>query len=247
MPLQASRVLKTFKYAMYFDGVDDYVVNTGFNWSVLQNGYTIAIWLNTADKSSDIIRHYSTPRGYYYLAYTSEYTRIGVVSRSTDTNEYIEINQKSNSNPPNMFNHAVFTWNTTQGCWYANGVLDRCISDTRTGKGMAYTGFYIGKPYGTDWYQGYIEQLLIYSRVLSDSEVQWNYLYRDNPVRNGLVLWLQADPNNVKDIDNDGILEWIDLSGYNNHGKIYGGASLVQLVKPAIRILPKARLNNILR
>jgi hypothetical protein len=89
-------------------------------------------------------------------------------------------------------------------------------------------------------------QLLVYTRALSDSEVQWNYLYPENPVRDGLVLWLSADPNNVKDLDNDGVLEWIDLSGYGNHGKIYG-ASLVQLVKPATRILPKARILNKLR
>jgi len=83
--------------------------------------------------------------------------------------------------------------------------------------------------------------ILIYSRALSDSEVQWNYQYPDNPVRNGLVLWLQAHPDYVKDIDGDGRLEWLDLSGFNNHGKIYG-AQLVQLVKTPARALTPARV-----
>jgi len=83
--------------------------------------------------------------------------------------------------------------------------------------------------------------ILIYSRALSDSEIRWNYLYSDNPVRNGLVLWLQADPQYVKDIDGDNILEWIDLSGYNNHGKIYG-AQLVQLIKTSVRALKPVRV-----
>jgi hypothetical protein len=84
-------------------------------------------------------------------------------------------------------------------------------------------------------------QLLVYSRALEDSEIQWNYLYPDNPIRNGLVLWLQASPENIRDIDGDGVPEWVDLSGNNNHGKVYG-AGLVQLVKPPARALLPARV-----
>ena len=77
-------------------------------------------------------------------------------------------------------------------------------------------------------------QLLIYSRVLSDSEIAWNYWNPDNPVRNGLVIWLQADPQYIMDIDGDGVLEWVDLSGSGNHGKIYG-ARLVELIRTPAR------------
>jgi len=101
---------------------------------------------------------------------------------------------------------------------------------------------YIGSVKGSDrFFQGYITQVLLYSRALSDSEIQWNYQYPDKPIRNGLVLWLQADPQYIKDVDGDGILEWIDLSGYNNHGKIYG-AQLVQLIKTPARALTPARV-----
>jgi hypothetical protein len=241
MPLSAKRVLRTFRYAMYFDGIDDYVLNAGFNWSVLQGGYTIVLWLNAVDRDGHIVRHYITPQGYYYIAYSSAYKRLSVLSRSTDTNELYIADQSTYKNQPNVFNYAVLTWDTALGCWYANGVPDRCVSDLRTGKGIAYTGFYIGRPYGAPWYCGYIFQLLIYSRVLSGSEIAWNYNNPDNPVRNGLVLWLQAHPAYIKDIDGDGVLEWIDLSGFNNHGKIYG-AQLVELVKTAKRVLTPARV-----
>jgi len=101
---------------------------------------------------------------------------------------------------------------------------------------------------GTEKMQVMQYQLLIYKdKALSDSEVEWNYKYPDNPIRDKLFVWLRADPNNIRDIDGDGVLEWIDLSGYNNHGKIYGGAQLVQPVKSAIRILPKARILKVLR
>jgi hypothetical protein len=60
------------------------------------------------------------------------------------------------------------------------------------------------------------------------------------------VLWLQADPSDVKDIDGDGILEWLDLSGYNNHGKIYG-AQLVELIKTPPRLLTPLRTLQVVR
>jgi hypothetical protein len=130
------------------------------------------------------------------------------------------------------------------GSWlggYLNGVLRVSRSDVPPTGGNT-VDLYIGS---TIWRTlnilGYIAQVLIYSRTLSSSEILWNYSNPDNPVRNGLVLWLQADPNYVKDIDGDGVLEWVDLSGNNNHGKIYG-ARLVQLIKSPTRTLSPARI-----
>ena len=87
----------------------------------------------------------------------------------------------------------------------------------------------------------YIPIVRIYSRALSAEEVSQNYVNSLSPVRNGLVLWLQAHPDNVKDVDGDGVLEWVDLSGYGNHGKIYG-ATLVEVVKSPARVLSPARV-----
>jgi hypothetical protein len=83
-------------------------------------------------------------------------------------------------------------------------------------------------------------QLLIYTRALTDSEITWNYNNPDNPVRSGLVVWLQAHPDNIRDIDGDGVPEWLDLSGFSNHGKIYG-ARLVELIKTPARTLTATR------
>jgi len=106
---------------------------------------------------------------------------------------------------------------------------------------MSFTGYYIGRNLFWGWFQGYISQLLIYSRVLSADEILWNFSNPGDPVRNGLVLWLQADPQYVRDVDGDGLLEWLDLSGANNHGKVYG-ARLVELVKSPARTLAPARV-----
>ena len=61
-----------------------------------------------------------------------------------------------------------------------------------------------------------------------------------------MVLWLQAHPDYIRDIDGDGVLEWVDLSGYNNHGKIYG-AQLVELVKARSRVLKPVRVLGVAR
>jgi hypothetical protein len=94
-------------------------------------------------------------------------------------------------------------------------------------------------------FKGYIYGIYIYNRVLSYDEVVALYRFPDNPPRQGLVLWYKADPQFVKDIDGDGVLEWVDRSGKGHHGKIYG-AQLVQVSDgdyllfnkaPSIRIL----------
>jgi len=241
MPLTARRALRTFRYAVYFDGVDDYVANTAFSWSALQRGFTIALWLNPAVKTGDVLRHLSAPLGYFQIAYDSAPRRLYFATRSTDTSELLAIGTSADSVRPNVFTNAALTWNTAVGCWYVNGALDVCVSDRRSGKGMGYTGYYIGRSLFWGWFSGYVAQVLIYSLILSNSEIQWNYQHPDNPIRNGLVLWLQADPAYIRDINGDGVLEWIDLSGFGNHGKIYG-ARLVQLTKTPARALEPARV-----
>jgi len=66
-------------------------------------------------------------------------------------------------------------------------------------------------------------QLLVYNRVLSQSEIIHNYRNPNNPVRDGLILWLDA-----RNVSGN---KWYDLSGYGNHGTIYG-AIQVSLPNP---------------
>jgi hypothetical protein len=67
--------------------------------------------------------------------------------------------------------------------------------------------------------------ILVYSRSLSDSEVTWNYNNPNNPIRDGLVLWLDARACDAsRNI-------CYDLSGNNNHGTMYN-VSIVTLPSP---------------
>jgi len=61
---------------------------------------------------------------------------------------------------------------------------------------------------------GTIALVRIYNRVLSEDEVRWNYLHPDNPVRDGLVLWLKMDEGEGTKV--------FDYSGNDNDGTIHG-------------------------
>ena len=82
---------------------------------------------------------------------------------------------------------------------------------------------------------GYIAFVRIYNRALSDSEITHNYYFPNDPVRDGLVLWLHWDSIDIE----NGI--WYDKSGYDNHGTIYG-ATLVDIIKSPTRILSPTRI-----
>ncbi|MCC6050947.1 MAG: DUF2341 domain-containing protein, partial [Thermofilum sp.] len=68
---------------------------------------------------------------------------------------------------------------------------------------------------------GYISQVLVYNRSLSTAELQQNINNPSTPSRNGLVLWLRADPSYLYDLNWDGYVDWIDLSGNGNHGTLF--------------------------
>jgi hypothetical protein len=70
----------------------------------------------------------------------------------------------------------------------------------------------------------------VYNRSLSASEITaW---LPETPVGGDLVMYYYAHPQFVHDVDNDGVLEWLDLSGNNRHAKLRGGAAPQWFVEP---------------
>jgi hypothetical protein len=83
----------------------------------------------------------------------------------------------------------------------------------------------------------YVEQHLwyvafaVYNRSLSASEVAaWR---PEAPAGGDLVMYYYAHPQFVRDIDGDGVLEWLDPSN-NRHAKLRGGAAPQWFVEPAV-------------
>jgi hypothetical protein len=252
-------------YVWYFNGVNNYVVIplTVYGWS----GITIQEWLypfhpkaNNAYSKFSMIGDYGTdyPSVFWVTNNRYDYTSLGLLFvtrkpdgargyygfsifayRNTWVNTawrfrlsdrafvgYINGGRVYSATIPST-EYTVLEWNPDTATYpsrYKQFVLGANVSGGDNMKLMQY-------------------QLLIYTRDLSDSDIAWNYNYPDNPIRNGLVLWLQAHPAYIKDIDNDGRLEWIDLSGYGNHGKIYG-ATLQQIVLNQKRTLSPERIQT---
>jgi hypothetical protein len=234
MPLSPARVLRTFRYAMFFDGVDDYVL-VPYSSSIDFSGsrqLTFCGWINMVSPTRGDI--------YVFLFDGTDYW--SVFWRASDDTPYFQwvgvdgvtraFLRSGLRLLRSTFHHICFSMDFTgsrESVKVVDGVLQtRGITTPMFGELNRNTRF----PETT--FNGYIAQIQLYSRALSDSEIVFNYNNPDNPIRNGLVLWLQAHPDYIKDIDGDGLLEWIDLSGNNNHGKIYG-ATLVKLIRDPVR------------
>jgi hypothetical protein len=110
--------------------------------------------------------------------------------------------------------HVAFTYDGTRIFSYVNGELrDQYTVTLNTVDGGTFT---IAKGvYSTYQYmQGILSNMQVYSRALSESEIQRNMRNVGNPVREGLVLWLpfiEGVGTSVK-----------DYSGNNNNGTVYG-------------------------
>jgi hypothetical protein len=234
MPLTAGRVLRTFRYAVYLDGVDDYVSLFTTNFP----SFTIMVWARLATPAWPLPGYRAiVSKGWPYGSggvggiYVIGFNNYGGIFRDSAGN----VVEAWSSNAPSLYESFRSIAVTSEFKFYVDGVL--LSSPTRVNPLNTNTlPWNIGRDPGhvTRVFPGYIAQVLFYSSVLSYSEIAWNSNYPGSPVRNGLYVWLRADPQYIKDIDGDGVLEWLDLSGNNNHGKIYG-ATLVQLIRSPVR------------
>jgi hypothetical protein len=244
MPLAPTRTLRIpSRYAMSFDGVDDYV-SIPHNSSIEFDGtkpFTVMFWAKPA--AYDGVWRFVLSKRYIDAS-----GRQGWEIHHHATSNVLRL-QRFTDSTGNLLGIAytpdiwqVFAW-TYDGSSIKGYLNVGSISSTNLIKAGTANLIIAWTSYGS---KDIINEVCIYNRALSADEISWNYQNFYNPVRAGLVLCLIADPQYIKDIDNDGILEWIDLSGLGNHGKIFG-ATLVDLFKrpvrtlPAIRTLPVAR------
>jgi len=247
MPLAPTRTLMIpCRYALSFDGIDDRVVVLDNATLRITGDLTIVVWFYRIGGTRhalvskhylyeyDLVAEVTEAVSFYHGNGSSYETIYGLVPNGAPYRQWVNFTLVRTLNPKKIYG-------------YKNGTLSGSASYTYTvASGTTNVG--IGARTVTLYYYtyGYISQVLIYNRALSSSEIWLNYLNMFNPVRDGLVLCLIADPQYVKDIDNDGRLEWIDLSGYNNHGKIYG-AKLVDLYKAPVRALSAVRTMPVAR
>jgi hypothetical protein len=225
---------------MSFDGVDDYVSLP----RVVQDDFTIECWVKTTQTAAT--GHWWRGRGLvdgevFGIVNDFGTALVGRKFAFGTGNPDITITSIKDIND-SIWHHCTATRVKNTGTLkvYVDGALENAslggtqslTSPPRLTIGCLQVNL--------NYFNGLIAEVRIYNRALSASEIQWNYQNFYNPVSDGLVLCFIADPQYIRDIDGDGRLEWIDLSGYNNHGKIYG-ATLVDLYKAPVRALSSVR------
>jgi hypothetical protein len=113
---------------------------------------------------------------------------------------------------------------------YLNGRLIAQMTFSGQRGGVSNSAFRLGGGgVGADQ-QLWIVAFAAYSRALSATEVAvWR---PDAPVGGSLLMYYYAHPQFVRDVNNDGVLDWLDLSGNSRNARLRGGASLQWFVEP---------------
>jgi len=234
MSTPPTRGIRVFRYAVLFDGVDDYAVIQDIDLTE----FTVEVYftLNQVSWPSPLWRPIVS-KGYHTNAmgvgglYILTPTYATCFLRDVNGNTY-----SAESSIPNL----LFTWRhiviTSEASLYIDSSLIRRVDVTAPINSNNYPWTIGRDPIETVRIipRSHVSVVRMYSRVLTVDEIRRNMLIPENPVRDRLVVWLHAHPDHVKDIDGDGILEWVDLSGNNNHAKLYG-AALATLIKPPLR------------
>jgi len=196
---------------VFFDGVDD-TVNCGGGGSLnLNAAFTIEVLMKRT--SQPLVTH-------------------EILGRWGGGNGYILF---FNAQRPSMYlngaadyaNNAIFplgVWTRIGFTWTAGGNLRAFKNGTLTDTlavfaacGDSGGNFLISGTFGAfSPLPGNIAQIAIYNRVLTNDEILYNFMHPGNPIKRGIQLNLTQD--SIQGV------QWLDLSGNNNHGTYVGGA-----------------------
>ena len=256
MPLSPGRSIRVVRHAVFHDGVDDYVLVpiVLYGWREVTIEDLLYLYHPKLGLGSGFTSVFGAPAGgdgpstyiqaYDFPAYRNLFVRMLVLKpdgsgRYYDANLYpyrnmwVQVVRRFTSDRE----YSVYV-NAARAVSYTIPVEEQTFLERNPEEALrpwAYQRFVLGAHFDTtnpmkvSYYT-----FRVYSRVLDDWEIEHNFRYPYDPVRRDLEVYLLAHPDYIRDIDGDGVLEWIDLSGKGRHAKLYG-ARLVELVKPPAR------------
>ena len=148
--------------AYYFDGTDDYLTKS-ISPSLTLSNFTVSLWVKSAtnqDLYTGIFSCASSPSGGFQISYASDKTNYRY--RSTTSDEY----NFGVSN--NTWKFLAVTYDGTKTTLYYNGVKE----DDFSGGDNVFTNFTVGRNRaGNKYLNGSIDEVRIYERALSTSEI----------------------------------------------------------------------------
>ena len=216
--------------AMYFNGYNAYVEVSAQLINVYKP-FTVMGWFSPNDIIGDrtLFEFYGAGNSRVRFAIRNGNTAINEIFSPITYNRFLWGSVKQiYVREWHHFAAVVDPTGSTNNYQYIDGVLQFTgISDSAKWYQLRQPiKFTIAYPaYYCTWWYGLIAQVLVYSRLLSASEIIYNMSNPNNPIRDGLVLWLDA-----RACDTSKNVCW-DLSGNGNHGAMYN-VQIVTLPNP---------------
>lgn len=166
---------------------------------------TLQAWIKPTNLSNYMVIASKFPwtSAYSYQMSTTPTGKLRVDISSTGTN-YIEVTSNT-SLTAGVWQHVAFTWDGSTVKMFINGVVD---SNTLNFSGPIFANtstFDIGRPSGgstsnQQYFNGAIDEVMLYSKALSQSEILQNYEYQTK--REGFHSYYNLNETDVQDITN---------------------------------------------
>jgi len=201
-----------------FDGTNDYIKVPHSSSLNITDSITIEAWIMTNTQVTDargIIDKQITDKSGYRMCVENNVVEFGIYGKSVGAG-FTELNGKTQITDGKQ-HYLVGTWDGSNMKVYVDKELDG--EETQSGMGANTQAVYLGKrDISSGFYKGVIISAGIYNRALSSDEIYNNYINEEPTNKTGLVLYLSRwsiDPYAGY---------WYDISGYSNHGTIYGAS-----------------------
>jgi O-glycosyl hydrolase len=162
-----------FGAAASFDGADDRIDVADTNSLDLSSGMTLEAWVRPTANSSYrtvVLKEVSGELAYSLYAADSDHgARSSGWVRVASASHYAD---GTNALPLNVYSHIAVTYNGSALVFYVNGVATRSMAVTGNIQTSSMPMRIGGNTIWGEYFQGQIDELRVYNRALSQSEIQ---------------------------------------------------------------------------